>query len=96
MGMVRQWQQMVHGGRNSHSYNAALPNFVTVACGFGWQARRVTQRAELDSAIAECLTSESAYFLDVVVTADENCFPMIPAGCGHHEVLLADARPFIK
>lgn len=94
MGMVRQWQQMIHGGRYSHSYNAALPDFVTVAHGFGWQARRVTQRAELDLAIAECLASDSPYLLDVVVTADENCFPMIPAGCGHHEVLLSNGGPY--
>jgi acetolactate synthase I/II/III large subunit len=93
MGMVRQWQQMVHDGRYSHSYHAALPDFVAVARGFGWQARRVSQRAELDAALAECLASDAPYFLDVVVTADENCFPMIPAGCGHHEVLLADGRP---
>lgn len=94
MGMVRQWQQMIHGGRYSHSYNAALPDFVKVARGFGWQARRVTQRAKLDLAIAECLASDSPYLPDVVVTADENCFPMIPAGCGHHEVLLSNGRPY--
>ena len=93
MGMVRQWQELVHGGRYSHSYNAALPDFVAVARGFGWQARRVSDRAALDAALAECLASEGPYFLDVVVASEENCFPMIPAGCGHHEVLLAGGRP---
>ena len=92
MGMVRQWQELVHGGRYSHSYNAALPDFVAVARGFGWQARRVTDRAELDAALRECLNSDTPYFLDVVVAPQENCFPMIPAGCGHHEMVLGVGR----
>jgi len=57
MGMVRQWQELNHGGRYSHSYTEALPDFVTVAQGFGWQARRVSDPAELDGALAECLAS---------------------------------------
>ena len=89
MGMVRQWQELVHGGRYSHSYTEALPDFVAVARGFGWQARKVTRRDELDAAIAECLTSDGPFFLDVHVAAKENCFPMIPAGAGHHELMLA-------
>ncbi len=92
MGMVRQWQELVHGGRYSHSYTEALPDFVAVARGFGWQARSVSRRDELDAALAECLASEGPYFLDVHVKAEENCFPMIPAGAGHHEVLLADGK----
>lgn len=89
MGMVRQWQELVHGGRYSHSYNEALPDFVAVARGFGWQARSVERREELDEALAECLASDRPYFLDVRVRAEENCFPMVPAGAGHHEVILA-------
>ena len=92
MGMVRQWQELIHGGRYSHSYTEALPDFVAVASGFGWQARTVSRRDELDAAIAECLASEGPYFLDVHVEAKENCFPMIPAGAGHHEVMLASDR----
>ncbi len=92
MGMVRQWQELIHGGRYSHSYTEALPDFVAVARGFGWQARTVERREELDAAIAECLASEGPYFLDVHVKAEENCFPMIPAGAGHHEVWLGGAR----
>ncbi len=92
MGMVRQWQELIHGGRYSHSYTEALPDFVAVARGFGWQARSVSRRDELDAAIAECLASDGPYFLDVHVAAEENCFPMIPAGAGHHEVMLASDR----
>ena len=88
MGMVRQWQEMNHGGRYSHSYTEALPDFVMVARGFGWQARRVDKREDLDGALAECLASDGPFFLDVRVAPEENCFPMIPSGAGHHEVML--------
>jgi acetolactate synthase-1/2/3 large subunit len=88
MGMVRQWQELNHGGRYSHSYTAALPDFVAVAKGFGWGARRVTDPAELDAAIAECLACEGPFFLDVSVAPQANCFPMIAAGSGHHQVML--------
>jgi len=88
MGMVRQWQELIHGGRYSHSYTEALPDFVAVARGFGWQAERVSDPAQLQDALARCLNSDTPYFLDVVVAAQENCFPMIPAGAGHHEVML--------
>ena len=89
MGMVRQWQELHHGERYSHSYNACMPDFVAVAKGFGWEAARVTRRDALDAALAECLASDGPYFLDVAVAPVENCFPMIPAGKGHHEVMLA-------
>ncbi len=92
MGMVRQWQQLNHAGRYSHSYTAALPDFVAVAKGFGWGARRVTDPAALHAAIDECLAYPGPFFLDVVVAARENCFPMIPSGCGHHQVMLDERR----
>ena len=95
MGMVRQWQELNHGGRYSHSYTEALPDFVAVARGFGWQAERVTARQDLDAALRRCLDSASPYFLDVQVAALENCFPMIPAHSGHHEVLLGKGRPYL-
>lgn len=88
MGMVRQWQELHHGERYSHSYNACMPDFVAVAKGFGWAARRVERREDLDAALAECLASDGPYFLDVAVAPAENCFPMIPAGKGHQEVML--------
>ncbi|HEX2011348.1 MAG TPA: thiamine pyrophosphate-dependent enzyme, partial [Roseateles sp.] len=92
MGMVRQWQQLIHGNRLSHSYTEALPDFVALARAFGWAARRVERRAELDAALAECLGHEGPFFLDVVVAAEENCFPMMPAGAAHNEIWLAPGQ----
>jgi acetolactate synthase-1/2/3 large subunit len=96
MGMVRQWQELVHGGRYSHSYTEALPDFVALARAFAWQARQVERREELDAALQECLASSGPYFLDVAVAAEENCFPMIPAGAGHHEVWLGKGRAYAE
>ena len=92
MGMVRQWQELNHGNRLSHSWNEALPDFVALAKAFGWGARRVSEPAGLEAALAECLASEGPFFLDVQVAAQENCFPMMPAGQGHHRVMLAKDR----
>ncbi|WP_447745051.1 biosynthetic-type acetolactate synthase large subunit [Variovorax boronicumulans] len=92
MGMVRQWQELNHGNRLSHSWNEALPDFVALAKAFGWGARRVSDPAELEEALAECLASKGPFFLDVQVAAQENCFPMMPSGCGHHRVMLAKDR----
>ncbi len=92
MGMVRQWQQLQHGGRYSHSYTEALPDFVALAKAFGWSAARVTDPAELDTALDTCLSSPGPYLLDVGVAAQQNCFPMMPAGRGHQEIMLAEDR----
>ncbi len=92
MGMVRQWQQLNHGNRLSHSWNAALPDFVALARAFGWGARRIARPQELDEALAECLAAEGPFFLDACVAAQENCYPMIPAGCGHQEIMVGDGR----
>ncbi|MFN0317665.1 MAG: biosynthetic-type acetolactate synthase large subunit [Burkholderiales bacterium] len=89
MGMVRQWQELIHGGRYSHSYTEALPDFVAVAKGFGWSASRVSDPAMLEDELGRCLAAPGPYFLDVVVQAQENCFPMIPAGCGHNQIMLS-------
>ncbi|MES2482452.1 MAG: biosynthetic-type acetolactate synthase large subunit [Pseudomonadota bacterium] len=94
MGMVRQWQQLNHGNRLSHSWNEALPDFVALAKAFGWGARRVEDRVQLDAALAECLAHDGPFFLDVAVAAQENCFPMIPAGRSHHEVMLSESEWF--
>jgi acetolactate synthase-1/2/3 large subunit len=92
MGMVRQWQELVHGNRISHSWNAALPDFVALARAFGWGARRVDAPGELADALAECLAHDGPFFLDVRVVPQENCYPMIPAGRGHQEMMLGDQR----
>jgi acetolactate synthase-1/2/3 large subunit len=94
MGMVRQWQELHHGERYSHSYTEALPDFVALARAFGWQAHTVSRREELDAALAECLASSGPYFLDVRVHGAENCFPMMAPGAGHHEVTLSKGKVY--
>lgn len=94
MGMVRQWQQLHHGGRYSHSYMEALPDFVAVARGFRWAGQRVTAPDELDSALDACLSSPGPFLLDVSVVPSENCFPMIAAGAGHNEVMLGPSHMY--
>jgi acetolactate synthase-1/2/3 large subunit len=92
MGMVRQWQALVHGERYSHSYMEALPDFPALARAFGWQAERVSCRSQLDAALQACLDSSGPYFLEVLVAPEAHCFPMIPAGRGHHELMLGPGR----
>jgi len=91
MGMVRQWQELLHGGRYSESYTAALPDFVKLAEAFGAVGRRVERPDEVDDAIAWMIDTPSAVILDVVVDQAENCFPMIPSGAAHNEMLLGPA-----
>jgi acetolactate synthase-1/2/3 large subunit len=88
MGMVRQWQELLHGGRYSESYTAALPDFVKLAEAFGAVGLRVERPSEVDAAIAEMLAVDRAVILDVAVDPAENCFPMIPSGAAHNEMLL--------
>ena len=92
MGMVRQWQQLNHGNRLSHSWTQALPDFVQLARAFGWGARSASVPAEMPQALAECLAYDGPFFLDVRVAAQENCFPMIAHGRGHQHMLLADGK----
>ncbi len=87
MGMVRQWQELNHGSRYSHSYTAALPDFVGLARAYGWSASRVTDPSELPQALGTCLDSQGPFFLDVGVAEQSNCFPMIAAGCSHDQVM---------
>ncbi|MFZ2003502.1 MAG: acetolactate synthase 3 large subunit [Stellaceae bacterium] len=91
MGMVRQWQELLHGGRYSESYTAALPDFVRLAEAFGAKGRRVTNPADLDDAIRFMIEEPGAVVLDVAVDELENCFPMIPSGAAHNEMLLGPA-----
>lgn len=88
MGMVRQWQQLNHGSRYSHSYTDSLPDFVALAAAFGWTGAQVSDPGKLEDALKLCLEHDGPYLLDVAVTAQENCFPMIASGAGHHEIML--------
>ncbi len=92
MGMVRQWQQLNHGSRYSHSYTDSLPDFVALAAAFGWRGAKVSDPAELEQALKTCLAHDGPYLLDVAVAAQENCFPMMASGAGHHEIMLDEER----
>ena len=94
MGMVRQWQQLNHGSRYSHSYTDSLPDFVALAAAFGWRGARVSDPAELTQALKDCLAHDGPYLLDVAVCPQENCFPMIASGAGHHEIMLDEHRRY--
>jgi acetolactate synthase-1/2/3 large subunit len=88
MGMVRQWQELLHGGRYSESYVEALPDFVKLAEAFGAVGLRATKPAEVDEVIGEMIEVKRPVIADMVVEQAENCFPMIPSGAAHHEMLL--------
>lgn len=92
MGMVRQWQQLLHGGRYSHSYSEALPDFVKLAEAYGAVGIRATTPAELDAKILEMINTDRPVIFDCVVDKNENCYPMIPSGAAHDEMILADAQ----
>jgi acetolactate synthase-1/2/3 large subunit len=88
MGMVRQWQELLHGGRYSESYSDALPDFVKLADAFGWTGLRATKPAEMDDIIKTMIETPGPVIVDVAVDEKENCFPMIPSGSAHNEMLL--------
>jgi acetolactate synthase-1/2/3 large subunit len=90
MGMVRQWQELLHGGRYSHSYSEALPDFVKLAEAFGGVGIRATHPGELDEKIMQMIDSDRPVLFDCVIDKTENCFPMIPSGRAHNEMLLGD------
>jgi len=90
MGMVRQWQELLHGGRYSESYTESLPDFVKLAEAYGAHGIRCSDPADLDSAIKEMIDTPRAVIFDCLVDQKENCFPMIPSGKAHNEMLLAD------
>ncbi len=92
MGMVRQWQELLYGGRYSESYSATLPDFTKLADAFGWTGLQVEKATALDNAIHTALNIPGPVIVDVVVDSSENCFPMIPAGAAHNEILLEPAK----
>jgi acetolactate synthase I/II/III large subunit len=91
MGMVRQWQELLHGGRYSHSYTEALPDFVKLADAYHAHGIRCEHPGELDEKIREMIDVKKPVIFDCVVDPAENCFPMIPSGRAHNEMLLGDA-----
>ena len=91
LGMVRQWQELLHGQRYSHSWSESLPDFVKLAEAFGCKGFRIDDPADLDDAIREMLAYDGPVIFDCRVEKHENCFPMIPSGKPHNEMLLGDA-----
>ncbi|WP_041794685.1 acetolactate synthase 3 large subunit [Pararhodospirillum photometricum] len=91
MGMVRQWQELLHGGRYSESYSEALPDIVKLAEAFGAAGLRVSDPAALDDTIRQMMAIDGPVLVDVLVDPSENCFPMIPSGAPHYQMLLGPA-----
>ena len=91
LGMVRQWQELLHGERYSQSWSESLPDFVKLAEAFGCKGIRIDDPADLDEAIREMLAFNGPVIFDCRVEKHENCFPMIPSGKPHNEMLLGDA-----
>ena len=88
MGMVRQWQELLHGGRYSESYSEALPDFVKLAEAFHGVGMRATSVDDLDRVIREMIAIDRPVIADIAVDQKENCFPMIPSGAAHNEMIL--------
>lgn len=91
LGMVRQWQQLLHGERYSHSWSESLPDFVKLAEAFGAKGLRCSDPKDLDDAILEMLEHDGPVIFDCLVEKHENCFPMIPSGEPHNHMLLGEA-----
>ncbi len=96
MGMVRQWQELLHGKRYSHSYTEALPDFVKLAEAYHAHGIRCEHPGELDEKIREMIEVKKPVLFDCVVDPAENCFPMIPSGRAHNEMLLGDAAARVE
>ncbi|MCR8825563.1 acetolactate synthase 3 large subunit [Pseudosulfitobacter koreensis] len=91
LGMVRQWQELLHGERYSHSWSESLPDFVKLAEAFGAKGIQCSDPDDLDDAIMEMLNYDGPVVFDCLVEKHENCFPMIPSGKAHNEMLLGEA-----
>ncbi|MDB5735936.1 MAG: ilvI [Alphaproteobacteria bacterium] len=89
MGMVRQWQELLHGKRYSHSYSEALPDFVKLADAFGCVGLRADKPSELDDKIQEMISVRRPVLFDCRVDPTENCYPMIPSGAAHNDMILS-------
>ena len=88
MGMVRQWQELLHGGRYSESYMDSLPDFVKLAESFKAKGLRAVKAVEVDDVIKEMIEIDGPVIADICVDKEENCFPMIQSGSAHNEMIL--------
>ncbi|TMM49795.1 biosynthetic-type acetolactate synthase large subunit [Qipengyuania marisflavi] len=88
MGMVRQWQELTYESRYSNSYSDSLPDFVALAEAYGWKGIRIEDESQLDAGIAAMLAHDGPVMVDCMVSKDANCYPMIPSGAAHTEMLL--------
>ncbi len=89
MGMVRQWQELTYESRYSESYSDSLPDFVKLAEAYGWRGIRIDDPADLDAGIAAMLAHDGPVFVDCHVAKLTNCFPMIPSGAAHTDMILS-------
>ena len=87
--MVRQWQELLHGGRYSESYTDSLPDFVKLAESYKAVGFRAKNNKELDDVIMEMIETDKTVIADIWVKKEENCFPMIQSGSAHNEMLLS-------
>lgn len=92
MGMVRQWQELLHGGRYSESYMESLPDFVKLSEAFGCAGLRCSEADKVDDCINEMLEIKGPVLVDMLVDKEENVFPMVPSGAAHNQMLLADDK----
>ncbi|MEW9853914.1 biosynthetic-type acetolactate synthase large subunit [Novosphingobium sp. M1R2S20] len=88
MGMVRQWQELTYESRFSNSYSDSLPDFVKLAEAYGWKGIRIEDESQLDAGIQAMIDYDGPVIVDCLVAKDTNCFPMIPSGAAHTEMLL--------
>jgi len=96
MGMVRQWQELLHDGRYSESYSHSLPDFVKLAEAYHAVGIRCERPGDLDGAIKEMIEVDRPVLFDCVVDQNENCFPMIPSGRAHNEMILGDTGESVE
>jgi acetolactate synthase-1/2/3 large subunit len=92
MGMVRQWQELTYSSRYSESYSDSLPDFVKLAEAYGWKGIRIEHPDQLDAGIAEMLAHDGPVIVDCMVAKLANCFPMIPSGAAHTDMILQAAE----
>jgi acetolactate synthase-1/2/3 large subunit len=91
MGMVRQWQELTYESRYSESYSHSLPDFVKLGEAYGWTGLRIEDPGDLDAGIAEMLAAPGPVIVDCRVAQLANCFPMIPSGAAHTDMILDPA-----